>query len=116
MDPARLTGRLPLPPPDEPTEELARVGDRKPGLRTFCAGVITAALLLLGLGLLTALFVSYGFGVPGPRPLALGAHLAGAVLAVPLYRWTLRGSHRGLAFLGLVVLLGLLLWFFWWAT
>ena len=123
MDPARLSGELPLPadppagePADEATHEFARINARKQGFRTACAGVITVAVVLLGLGLLAALFVSLANGMPGPRPLNLGAHLAGAVLAVPLYRWTRRGSWRGLAFLGLVVILGLLLWLFWWST
>ena len=116
MDPARLTGRLPMPPPDEPTEEFARIADGKPGWRTVCAGMITAAVLVLALGLLVALLVSLAYGMPGPQPLSLGAHLAGAVLAVPLYRWVKRGPRRGPALLGLVAILGLLLWLFWWST
>ena len=111
MDPARLSGRLPLPPADEPTEEFARVTGRRQGFRAACAGVLTAALVLLALALLVALFASLAMGMPGPHPVMIGAHVAAAVAGVLLYRW----SRRGPAFLGLVAILALSLWFFWWA-
>jgi hypothetical protein len=107
---------LPLPPGDEPTEELSRVTGGRQDFRTACAGVITAAVVLLALCLLVAVFLGQARGVPGPRPAPLGAHIAGAVVAVLLYRRIRRGSRRWRAFLALVAVLALLLWFFWWAT
>jgi hypothetical protein len=110
------------PGPDVPasagTDRDRPSGGHRQGALTAFAGVLAAALVLLGVGELVALAVSSSMGSPGPRPQAIAAQLVGALLAVPLYRWAgrRRGLARALAVLGLVAVLGLLLWWFWWTT
>ena len=112
-------------PLDGPTDELpvaatpasppaATAGD---GATPAVAGVVLAALWIMGIGLIVAQVVSAAHHVPGPGAVAVILHMAGAVAGVFCYRATSR--HRGLPrLLGLLAILAItaaLLWYFWWS-
>jgi len=80
------------------------------------AGVLTAILVIMGVGLLVAQIVSGANGQPGPGAVTVGAHLAGAAVGIGCYRLTVRrrGWSRvaALSVLSLVtVVLLALFWF-----
>lgn len=80
------------------------------------AGVLTAVLVLLGLGMVVAQVVGAAQHHPGPGALAVGAHVAGAVVGIWCYRLVGRsGFVRWLGFVALPVIIVVLLWFFWWS-
>jgi hypothetical protein len=134
MDPARLTGHLPMPadagptgPIEEPTEELNRLSSGsgpspKPaprkGFLAGLAGVCAIALVLMPIVLVAALLFSHTRGMPGPHPVTIWAQVVGGVVAIPLYRLatTRLGPVRLVCGLALPVLFVLLLWLFWWST
>jgi predicted lipid-binding transport protein (Tim44 family) len=80
------------------------------------AGVLVAVLVLLGIGMLVAQVVGAAQHHPGPGALAVGAHVAGAVVGIWCYRLAGRrsGLVRWLGFVALPVLIVALLWIFWW--
>lgn len=88
-------------------------GGRTPAV----AGVVLSVLWIMGIGMVTAQVISAAQHVPGPGPVAVGVHVAAAVVGVLCYRATSR--HRGLPrLIGLLVLLAVvvgLLWYFWWS-
>jgi predicted anti-sigma-YlaC factor YlaD len=82
------------------------------------AGVLTAVLVLLGIGMVVAQVVGAAQHHPGPGALAVGAHVAGAVVGIWCYRLvrsTRSGIVRVLGFVALPVITAALLWFFWWS-
>jgi hypothetical protein len=99
---------------DAPTDALPAPATRPP--RSLAAGVLVAVLVLLGIGMVVAQVVGAAQHHPGPGALAVGAHMAGAVLGVWCYRLATRrsGLVRWLGFAALPVLIVALLWFFWW--
>jgi hypothetical protein len=107
------TEELPVVP--SPSESPAR--GRSGGLVPGVAGVVLCVLWIMGIGMVVAQLVSAQQDRPGPGALAVGAHVAAAVLGVVSYRAVSR--NPGLPrLLGLIVLLAMtvaLLWFFWWS-
>ncbi|HEY3610533.1 MAG TPA: hypothetical protein VGL06_23730 [Pseudonocardiaceae bacterium] len=81
------------------------------------AGVLTAVLVLLGMGMVVAQLVGAAQHHPGPGALAVGAHVAGAVVGIWCYRLACRrsGIAKALGFVALPVITAVLLWFFWWS-
>jgi predicted anti-sigma-YlaC factor YlaD len=81
------------------------------------AGVLTAVLVLLGIGMVVAQVVGAAQHHPGPGALAVGAHVAGAVVGIWCYLLASRrsGLVRWLGFVALPVVTVVLLWFFWWS-
>ena len=80
------------------------------------AGVLTAVLVLLGIGMVVAQIVGAVQHHPGPGALAVGAHVAGAVVGILCYRLVGRsGFVRWLGFVALPVITVGLLWVFWWS-
>lgn len=76
-------------------EETKALPDSPPAVRgAAIAGVLAAVLVIMGAGLLVAQIVSGVNGQPGPGALAVGAHLAGAVLGVGGYRVAVRRRGR----------------------
>jgi hypothetical protein len=82
---------------------------------TGTAGVLVAVLVFLGVGMVVAQVVGAAQHHPGPGALAVGAHVAGAVVGIWCYRLVRRsGLVRWLGFAALPVLIVVLLWVFWW--
>jgi predicted anti-sigma-YlaC factor YlaD len=80
------------------------------------AGVLTAVLVLLGVGMVVAQVVGAAQHHPGPGALAVGAHVAGAVVGIWCYRLARRsGRVRWLGLVALPAITVVLLWFFWWS-
>lgn len=79
------------------------------------AGVLTAMLVIMGVGLLVAQIVSAANGQPGPGAVAVGSHLAGAAVGIGCYRVTVRrrGWSRVAALSVLSVVTVVLLALFW---
>lgn len=99
---------------EAPTDALPAPAARPP--RSMVAGVLTAVLVLLGLGMVVAQVVGAAQHHPGPGALAVGAHVAGAVVGIWCYRLVGRsGLVRWLGFVALPVIIVVLLWFFWWS-
>jgi hypothetical protein len=98
-------------------EQTAPRRTRKP-LLAAVTGTLTATLVIMALGMIGAQLYSAGHGEAGPGGLAVGAHIAGATVAVALYRTARRptGGVRWLACFALLGVAGILLWFFWWAA
>jgi hypothetical protein len=86
--------------------------------RSGLVGVLAVVPVIMGVGMLVAQIVSSAYGRPGPGALAVGAHLAGAVVGVGCYQVAIR--RRGLVRVAALVVLPLvivgLLWFFWLAS
>ena len=110
-DDLSLSGELPAEP--AATESVAAPAARSRW--TFVPGVLTAALVIMGIGMLVAQIVSGANGEPGPGTLAVGSHLAGAVVGVACYRVALRRPGRAAiaAMVLLPLVTAILLWFFW---
>jgi hypothetical protein len=86
------------------------------GLVAGVSGVLVCVLLIMGVGMIVAQFVSGHNGQPGPGALTVGAHVAGAVVGVFCYRLSRgRGIGRLLGLLAVVLITVALLWFFWWS-
>jgi hypothetical protein len=106
----------PVPAATEaPTEALPAPAARP--RRSVVAGVLTAVLVLLGIGMVVAQVVGAAQHHPGPGALAVGAHVAGAVVGIWCYRLASQrsGLARWLGFVALPVITVVLLWFFWWS-
>jgi hypothetical protein len=80
-------------------------------------GLLAGGLVVLALVMVGTQVYSGVHGMPGPGTLTISAHVGAAVLAVVLQRFADRrvGSMRRLCCVGIVVITGLLLWFFWYA-
>jgi predicted anti-sigma-YlaC factor YlaD len=103
---------------EAPTDALPAPAARPPrSLVAGTAGVLTAVLVLLGIGMAVAQVVGAAQHHPGPGALAVGAHVAGAVVGIWCYRLASRrsGLVRWLGFVALPVLVVVLLWVFWWS-
>lgn len=101
---------------ETPTDALPVPAARPPrSVVAGLAGVLAAVLVLLGIGMPVAQVVGAAQRHPGPGALAVGAHVAGAVLGIWCYRLASRrsGLVRWLGFVALPVLVAVLLWFFW---
>jgi hypothetical protein len=86
------------------------------GLVPGVAGVFVCVLLIMAVGLVVAKIVSGDHHQPGPAPLTIGAHVAGLVVGVACYRLARRqGLARLSGLVGILLVAGLLLWFFWWS-
>lgn len=102
-----------------PTDELPTTPTpaetRRPARTNAIAGVLTGVLVIMGVGMLVAQIVSAVNGQPGPGALAVGAHLAGAVIGVCCYQVAIRRTGRlkvaALVVLPLVIVV--LTWVFW---
>lgn len=81
-------------------------------------GVLAVVAVIMGVGMLVAQIVSSAYGRPGPGVLAVGAHLAGAVVGVGCYQVATRrrGPVRVAALVVLPLVIVGLLWFFWLAS
>lgn len=101
---------------DRPTVLAGR--SQRRSVRSMLCGVVLVVLVLLAVGMLLAQFVSQAHGTPGPGAVAVGSHIAAALVAMPLYLLGERrkGLVRWLATMGMLVVLGVVLWFFWWAS
>jgi hypothetical protein len=99
---------------DAPTDALPAPTTRPS--QSLVAGVLVAVLVLLGIGMVVAQVVGAAQHHPGPGALAVGAHVAGAVVGIWCYRLAGRrsGLVRWLGFAALPVLIVALLWIFWW--
>jgi predicted anti-sigma-YlaC factor YlaD len=100
-----------------PTDAPPTPATRRPrSVVAGTAGVLVAVLVFLGLGMLVAQVVGAAQHHPGPGVLAVGAHVAGAVVGIWCYRLasTRSGLVRWLGFVALPVLVVVLLWVFWW--
>jgi hypothetical protein len=129
----RVTGGPPRPrqgdwrQPDwmsRPTAEIPRVEPEPPENRpprqtplTWLVGVLTGGLCVLALVMIGAQVYSSVHDMPGPGALTLTAHALAAALAVLLQRFVDRrtGPVRWCCAAGILVLTGLLLWFFWYS-
>ena len=103
---------------ETPTDALPAPAARPPrSLVAGTAGVLTAVLVLLGIGMVVAQVVGAAQHHPGPGALAVGAHVAGALMGIWCYRLATRrsGPLRWLGFVALPVLILVLLWVFWWS-
>lgn len=90
---------------------------RKGGYRLAgSAWVVTTAVVLLAALVVGSAVFAAADDVDGPSTGEIVAHVAGALVGLALQRWTGRARLplRVLAVLGIIVDLGLLLWFFWW--
>jgi hypothetical protein len=102
------SGRDSSPAPHQPTRSV----------RAGSAGILTAVLVILAIGMIVAQIISAEHHQPGPGTLAVGAHIVSAIAGVCCYRLTTRGRPiivTVLSFLALPLITGLLLWFFWWS-
>jgi len=105
-------------PIQAPTDALPAPAARPPrSLAAGTAGVLTAVLALLGIGMLVAQVAGAAQHHPGPGALTVAAHMAGAVLGIWCYRLATRrsGLVRWLGFAALPVMIAALLWVFWWS-
>jgi hypothetical protein len=122
--PLPVVGRLAPPLVSVPGQlPSGEAGQGKPlrarqSVSAFGAGVVTAALVIMALGMIVAQIYSAANAEPGPGPIAVGAHIVAAIGAVPLYRVARRrdGRARWLAGGALLVLMLLVLWFYWWVA
>jgi hypothetical protein len=103
--------------PTGPPDRAPAADRRRRGVLSGLAGVGLCVLWIMGIGVVVAQVVSVSGGRPGPGALAVGGHLAGAVVAVFCYRTVSRrrGLPRLLGLLALLAILVLLLWFYWWS-
>jgi hypothetical protein len=104
-------------PADDPvTEPVAKLKPPGGGFVPGVAGVVLCGLLIMAVGLVIAQITSGHHGQPGPAPITVGAHIAGLVAGFVCYRFSRgRGLRRLLGLLGILVIAGLLLWFYWWS-
>jgi hypothetical protein len=104
---------------DPPTDELPVAGRRGRlggGVVAGVTGVVLCVLLFLAVSMVIAQLTSGGHGQPGPGGLAVGAHVGGVVVGAVCYGVARRrGPRRVFGLVGGLVVLGLLLWFFWWS-
>lgn len=129
-DSGHVAGRIRGAQPDDdsahdlraepPTYELPTAGST--GTRSgggpiaALSGVVMLVLLIMGGGMVIAQLTSAQHHQPGPGALAVGAHVAGAVVGVVCYGYSRRkGSGRLIALLATLLTALLLLWFFWWS-
>jgi ABC-type Co2+ transport system permease subunit len=112
-DPA--TDEFPVGLRAEPTDESTP----KPlggGLVPGVSGVVLCVLLIMAVGLVVAQIASRDGGRPGPGPITIGVHIAGLAAGFVCYRFSRgRGPRRVLGLLAILVVAGLLLWFYWWS-
>jgi hypothetical protein len=120
---------LPIDSPidDTPTDELPIGGGQqdepaarpKPpggGLLAGISGVVFCILLIMAVGLVFAQITSGHNGQPGPGAITVGAHIAGVLAGFFCYRLSRGRGLRGLlGLLAILVVAGLLLWFYWWS-
>jgi hypothetical protein len=115
-----LTGELRT----EPAEDTAEQTDQPPtrqrppggGLVAGVSGVVLCVLLITAVGLVIAKIISRRDGQPGPGAIMVGSHVAGLLVGFGCYRFSRgRGARALLGLLGVLVVAGLLLWFFWWS-
>lgn len=106
-----------------PTEPLPASSPAADGGRprgSAIAGVLTAVLVIMGIGMVVAQIVSGANGRPGPGALTVGAQVAGAVVGVACYRVGVVGPRRGAVRVAALVcqpvVTVLLLWFCWFSA
>jgi hypothetical protein len=106
-----------------PTERIAEpAAARRPPLVTSAltaiAGVLVCVLVILAVGMVGAQIVAGQHGQPGPGAGTLGVHLAAAVVGIAGYRLASRrpGALPPVVCAALLVIAGLVLWFYWWAA
>ncbi|HEX5401227.1 MAG TPA: hypothetical protein VFX16_02875 [Pseudonocardiaceae bacterium] len=101
---------------ESPTDGLAVARPAGGGLVPGVVGVLLCVLLITGVGMLIAQFMGGHDDQPGPGAFTVAAHLAGAAVGWFCYRLSRRpGRGRLAGLLGIIVVTGLLLWFFWWS-
>lgn len=104
-----------LPKSELPASVLP--GPVRPGPLSWLTGLLAGGLVVLAVVMVGAQLYSSVNRMPGPGALTIFAHVGAAVLAVVLQWFADRrvGPARWLCCAGIVVITGVLLWFFWYA-
>jgi hypothetical protein len=108
--PKQTPDRMALPTDAGVTEPIRKK-------RSGTAGILTATLAIMAIGMVIAQLISALHDQPGPGTSTVCAHLAGAIAGIYCYRITTtkQGWPKRLTATALPLITAALLWFYWWS-